>query len=596
MLRPPRRADHVDPREAARRNPDGGYTRDVIDLLRGVLPAAVRKGVKVISNAGGANPRAAAERVLELAKELGLSGVRVAVVTGDDIEADIDRLMDDGVSFANLDTGAELVTVRERLTHAAVYTGCEGIVEALRLGADIVICGRVTDIALYLGPLIHEFGWATDDWQRLGMATVVAHAIECGGQATGGLYAGGLAGRRGARGRSVTRSPRCATTAPPSSPRPRAPAAEVDIGTVSEQLVYEILDPAQLPHRRRHRRLHPGDARGGRPGPGADHRRHRPARVRRRSRSTWATAPGSSARRSSPTPGRTPTPRPSAALAFLRNAAGARRLRVQRGPRRVPRSHLDVGQSRVPAPTTRSRLEIVVRYAARCPDAEQARKVFTESVPLYNNGPAGVAGVGTRPPLKELYAIWPCLIPREHVVQRVELTGGGWPCAWPTSPTAGPATRATSATSGSSPGTTPATRCCERSSPRSGSPSTTATWSRARSRATSCPGIRALNFVLTGALDGGGTMSLRSDHLGKVMYAWLLRMELAVERPGWWSSPARPHGRRHPEPARVAQPARPGLSRRCSRRSATRWPTTRCGRWRSPPRALRSAPAATCGR
>jgi hypothetical protein len=137
------------------KNPEHGYTRDLIDLLRGVLPAAVRKGVKVISNAGGANPRAAGERVLELAKELGLSGLRVAVVTGDDIEADIDRLMEDGVSFTNLDTGAELVTVRERLTHAAVYTGCEGIVEALGLGADVVICGRVTDIALYLGPLIH---------------------------------------------------------------------------------------------------------------------------------------------------------------------------------------------------------------------------------------------------------------------------------------------------------------------------------------------------------------------------------------------------------------------------------------------------------
>src|SRR4029450_9576759 len=103
-------------------------------------------------------PRAAAERVLELAKELGLSGVKVAVVTGDDIEADIDRLMDDGVSFTNLDTGAELVTVRERLTHAAVYTGCEGIVEALGLGADVVILGGGPGIALDLGPALHGVG------------------------------------------------------------------------------------------------------------------------------------------------------------------------------------------------------------------------------------------------------------------------------------------------------------------------------------------------------------------------------------------------------------------------------------------------------
>ena len=93
------------------------------------------------------------------------------------------------------------------------------------LGADVVICGRVTDIALYLGPLIHEFGWAIDDWQRLGMATVVAHAIECGGQATGGLYAGGLAGRRRARGPRLPDRRGRGTTAPPSSPRRPAPAA-----------------------------------------------------------------------------------------------------------------------------------------------------------------------------------------------------------------------------------------------------------------------------------------------------------------------------------------------------------------------------------
>jgi hypothetical protein len=83
--------------------------------------------------------------------------------------------------------------------------------------------------------------------------------------------------------------------------------------------------------------------------------------------------------------------------------------------------HTSMFQDRVPPPTDPDLPEVVVRYAARCPDAEQARKVFTESVPLYNNGPAGVAGVGTRPPLKELYAIWSSLIPREHVVQSVEL-------------------------------------------------------------------------------------------------------------------------------------------------------------------------------
>src|SRR5262249_24105156 len=151
----------------------------------------VAKGIRVVTNSGGANPRAAAVAIAALAKELGIAGLRIAVVTGDDIEGDIDDLMGDGVSFDNLDTGKPLAEVRDRLTHAAVYTGCGGIFEAPRQDAQIVVCGRVTDISLYLGPLIHEFGWSPDDWHRLGMATVVAHAIECGGQATGGLYDGG---------------------------------------------------------------------------------------------------------------------------------------------------------------------------------------------------------------------------------------------------------------------------------------------------------------------------------------------------------------------------------------------------------------------
>jgi len=225
------------------RNSDRGYTRDIIDLLRGALPTIVEKGIRVVTNSGGANPRAAAEAIATLAKELGLSGVGVSVNTNDDIEAGIDDLVAQGVSFANLDTGQELAEVRERLTHAAVYTGCEGIVEALRQGAQIVVCGRVTDIALYLGPLIHEFGWPIDDWQRLGMATVVAHAIECGGQATGGLYAGDWAGTPGLEelGYPIAEVSDDGTAVLTKTP---GTGGRVDIGTVSEQLVYEILDPA----------------------------------------------------------------------------------------------------------------------------------------------------------------------------------------------------------------------------------------------------------------------------------------------------------------------------------------------------------------
>jgi len=399
-------------------NPERGYTRDVIDLLRGALPACVEKGVKVVTNAGGANPRAAARAIRALADELGLPGVRIAVVLGDDIEDRIDNLDRAGVSFDNLDTGAELDTVRDRLTHAAVYTGCEGIVEALDLGADIVVCGRVTDIALYLGPLVHEFGWSLDDWERLGMATVVAHAIECGGQATGGLYAGGWADVDGLETlgypiAEVSEDGTAVLTKTPGS------GGEVSIGTVSEQLVYEILDPGSYltadvtadftgvtleevgPDRVR---ITGGTGRD-RPATLKVNMGYRAGFVGEAQFTyTWPDAYAKAQR----------------GLAFLRNRLERAGFRYTEDIVEYP-GHTSMWGSRVPAPDDPDLLELVVRYAARCPDATEARKVFTESVPLYNNGPAGVAGVGTRPPLKELYAIWPCLVPREHVVQRVEM-------------------------------------------------------------------------------------------------------------------------------------------------------------------------------
>ena len=399
-------------------NPERGYTRDVIDLLRGALPACVEKGVKVVTNAGGANPRAAARAIRALADELGLPGVRIAVVLGDDIEDRIDDLDRAGVSFGNLDTGAELDTVRDRLTHAAVYTGCEGIVEALDLGADIVVCGRVTDIALYLGPLVHEFGWSLDDWERLGMATVVAHAIECGGQATGGLYAGGWADVDGLETlgypiAEVSEDGTAVLTKTPGS------GGEVSIGTVSEQLVYEILDPGSYltadvtadftgvtleevgPDRVR---ITGGTGRE-RPATLKVNMGYRAGFVGEAQFTyTWPDAYAKAQR----------------GLAFLRKRLERADFRYTEDIVEYP-GHTSMWGSRVPAPDDPDLLELVVRYAARCPDATEARKVFTESVPLYNNGPAGVAGVGTRPPLKELYAIWPCLVPREHVVQRVEM-------------------------------------------------------------------------------------------------------------------------------------------------------------------------------
>jgi hypothetical protein len=400
------------------RNPAAGYTRDILDLLRGALGTCLAKGIKVISNAGGANPHGCAEAVAALCKELGLDGVRIAVVTGDDIRTDIDRLMAAGVSFTNMDTGEQLATVRDRLTHAAVYTGCEGIVEALGQAADIVICGRVTDIALYLGPLVHEFGWATDDWERLGMATAVAHCIECGGQATGGLYAGGWAGVPDLEdlGYPIAEVAQDGTAVLTKTP---GTGGRVDVGTVSEQLVYEILDPGNYltadvtadftnisleeigPDQVRVT----GATGRARPDTLKVNMGYRAGFVgEARFTYTWPDAYAKSQR----------------GLEFLRNRLARAGFRGQDELVEYVGWNSMWG-NRIPDPQDPDLAEVVVRYAARCDNEVEARKVFTESVPLYNNGPAGVAGVGTRPPLKELFALWSSLIPRAYVEQSVQM-------------------------------------------------------------------------------------------------------------------------------------------------------------------------------
>ncbi|MDQ1492469.1 MAG: hypothetical protein QOJ23_4983 [Actinomycetota bacterium] len=171
------------------RRPDTGYAGDFITQLREVLVDCVERNVTVISNAGGVNPLACKAAVERLAEEFGLAErVRVGVVAGDDIFEDLDDLLASGEELAHLDTGRPLTDVRDRVLSANVYLGAAPIVEALRRGANVVICGRVTDTALTLAPMVHEFGWAADDWDKLAAGVIAGHIIECGTQCTGGNF------------------------------------------------------------------------------------------------------------------------------------------------------------------------------------------------------------------------------------------------------------------------------------------------------------------------------------------------------------------------------------------------------------------------
>lgn len=169
------------------RDPNAGYARDFVPLMRRILPACVERGIKVTANAGGVNVRGCANAVIDVARDLGLGGkVRIGIVTGDDIMPRIDEMLSRGIELRNMDTGEPLSTVRDRIQSANAYLGAWPIVEALKTGAQIVITGRATDTGLTLAPLIYEFGWPANDWNRLAAGTIAGHIIECGAQASGG--------------------------------------------------------------------------------------------------------------------------------------------------------------------------------------------------------------------------------------------------------------------------------------------------------------------------------------------------------------------------------------------------------------------------
>jgi hypothetical protein len=169
------------------RDPSQGYARDFVPLMGQILPDCVAKGIRIVANAGGVNPDACRDGVLEQARKAGLGGrVKVGVVSGDDIMHRLEELVEHGHELRNMDDGRPLSDVLDRVQSANAYIGARPIVDALDRGATVVITGRSTDTALTYAPMIHAFGWAKDDWDRLACGVVAGHINECGAQASGG--------------------------------------------------------------------------------------------------------------------------------------------------------------------------------------------------------------------------------------------------------------------------------------------------------------------------------------------------------------------------------------------------------------------------
>ncbi len=225
------------------RDPTTGYAKDLIPMLAELWPLAAARGVRFVLNAGGLNPQGARDALVQLFKKRGWQA-RIAVVTGDAVLDRIDALQQSGERLDHMDNGQAIDAVREQLVFANVYLGARPIAQALDQGADIVITGRVADAALFLAPMLHEFGWQADELDKLAQGIVAGHLLECSGQGAGGNFGSAGAWQRmpdfahiGYPIAEVSEDGRLVITKAPGT------GGRVHFHTVRQQLLYEVHNP-----------------------------------------------------------------------------------------------------------------------------------------------------------------------------------------------------------------------------------------------------------------------------------------------------------------------------------------------------------------
>jgi hypothetical protein len=219
-----------------------GFDPLLRDRMEAVLPTCMARGVRIITNMGAANPLAAGQEIIKIARELGLPRLKVAVVEGDDVLARLQSA--EGAKLTLLESGAAVQSLGGSILSANAYIGAEALVQALQLGADVVITGRVADPALFLAPLIHEFGWAMSDWHQMGQGTLVGHLLECAAQITGGYFAD--PGFRDVPDLARLGFPLAEVSADGSAiiTKVQGSGGCVTTATCTQQLLYEIENPA----------------------------------------------------------------------------------------------------------------------------------------------------------------------------------------------------------------------------------------------------------------------------------------------------------------------------------------------------------------
>ena len=405
------------------RDPQAGYARDFPQMIERGAKEIVERGVKVVANAGGVNPETCGEAVAAALGRAGYKGrLKIGVVTGDNILGRLDDLMARGIELRNMDTGAALESIRARVRSANVYLGAFPIAEALGAGAQIVVTGRCSDVALSLGPTIHEFGWKRDDWDLLAAGVVGGHVVECGAQATGGNCQvdwetiPDLAGI-GYPILEAEPDGRFAIT------KHLGTGGRVTVAGVTEQLVYEIGDPQayitpdvvadfttiQLSQAGKDRVQFWGV-------------KGRPATELYKVSISYSAGFKAAGTMTYGWPD---------AVKKARAADGILRTRLERLGLRFSAIHSEyVGANAchgdlLSGEASPDIAEVTLRVVVRGDDAGAVERFTREIAPLALNGPPVVTyPAGGKPKVEEVVAYWPALIPKSEVAARVTVKEG----------------------------------------------------------------------------------------------------------------------------------------------------------------------------
>jgi hypothetical protein len=386
-------------------DPDAGFDPLLVARMQAVLPIITAKRIRLITNMGAANPLAAARRTAAIARELGLHGLKIAAVTGDDVLDEVRR-----GDYALLERPGTVASLGDSIRSANAYLGVAPIAAALAAGVDVVITGRVGDPALFVAPLVHEFGWAMDDWDRLGKATVIGHLLECAGQITGGYFAD--PGYKDVPDLARLGFPLAEVAADASGviTKVAGSGGRVSVQSCKEQLMYELLDPAAY--------LQPDVI--------AD---FSSVRLTEQGRDRVAVAGGTGRRRPDTL---------KVSVGYLDSYVGEGQISYC-GPGAVARARLalDIVAERLKltgvrtsetrfeligvdalhkggsAPARAEPAEVRIRVAGRTDSLAEAIRIGNEVETLYTNGPAG--GGGAWKQAKQVVAVVSTLIPQEKV-------------------------------------------------------------------------------------------------------------------------------------------------------------------------------------